>query len=79
LGIDLLPHQWAVLQLDDLRAIFQLAHDLIAGGVGDLRVDLGVSDIAVPQVVLHIGDVLAGVQDVHRDRVAIMPISALST
>jgi hypothetical protein len=42
-------------------AVLQPAHDPSPGGIRDLGIDLGVPDVAVAEMVLDIGNILAGV------------------
>ena len=55
--------------LDDLRVALEVAEDLLAERVGDLRVDPGVLDVLVAQLIGHVLDAAAGVEEMHRDRV----------
>jgi len=46
----------------------EVAEDLLAEGMGDLGVDAGVLDIAVPKMVSHVFDVAAGIEKMYGDR-----------
>jgi len=48
----------------------QLGKDLLAQTGSDLGVNLGVLDILVAQVIRHVLDALAGLQEVHGNGVA---------
>jgi len=52
----------------DLRVALEVAEDLLAEGMGDLGVDAGVLDIAVPKMVSHVFDVAAGIEKMYGDR-----------
>jgi hypothetical protein len=55
---------------DYLRVALEVAEDLLAERVGDLGVNPGVLDVAVPEMVGHVLNAAAGVEEVDGDRVA---------
>src|SRR5688500_6385792 len=68
------PHDNVTLSIlrkpHNLRVLLELPEHLLAQGTGDLRVDAGVLDVLVAQVISDILAPTAGFQEMYRHRVA---------
>jgi hypothetical protein len=54
----------------DLRMLLEFSEDLFAQWIGDLRIDAGVLNVLVAQVISHVFNAAAGFEQMHGHGVA---------